>query len=116
MPSLACVEKSRYIEFVMPKNMKTMDAMKAARQMMGSTCVICFLCICVLAQMLGMPVTLFSLVASSDIFVESVSEDFSFPTTLPKPRAVHVRSPHTDFQSLPNLPVFVTSVFHPPQA
>lgn len=90
--------------------------MKAAHRMMGSTCVILFLCVCVLAQMLGIPVTLFSLMASSDVFLESVSEDFSFPPTVPRPRAAHARSPHTDLQSSIYLPVFVTSVFHPPQA
>jgi hypothetical protein len=91
--------------------------MKAAHRMMGSACVILFLCVCVLAQMLGMPVTLFSLMASSsDVFLESVSEDFSFPPTVPRPRAAHARSLHTDVQASIYLPVFVTSVFHPPQA
>jgi hypothetical protein len=83
--------------------------------MMGSTCMLLFLCVCVLPQMLGMPITFFSLVASSDVFTESVSEDFSFPPTVPKPRTPSVGGSSTERQSSPYLRVFVTSVFHPPQ-
>lgn len=114
-PPLAYLEKPRYSEFVMFKVMKTMNATEPAHRAMGSTCVILFLCICVLAQMLGMPVTLFSLVTSSDVFLESVSEDFSFPPTVLNPRASNVRSPHAELLSSINLPVLITSVFHPPQ-
>lgn len=52
---------------------------EVTHRMIGSTWLVLFLCACVLAQMLGMPITFFSLVASSDAFTESVSEDFSFP-------------------------------------
>lgn len=100
----------------MLRRMHILSAMTAQRWMTTSTCMILFLCVCVLTQMLGMPITLFSLVASSDVFLESVSEDFSFPTTVPKPRTSSAWILYTELQSSPYLPVFVTSVFHPPQA
>lgn len=103
----------RYIAYVMLRSSHTM---KVAHRMVASTCVVLFLCICVLAQMLGMPITLFSLIESTTVFTESVSEDFSFPVTEPKPRTSSVWSFYTERQSSPYLPVFVTSVFHPPQA
>lgn len=84
---------------------------------MSSNYLVLFLCVCVLAQMLGMPITFFSLVASSDAsLMESVSEDFSFPPTIPKPTTSSAWSSNLDRQSLPYVRVFVTSVFHPPQA
>lgn len=89
---------------------------EVTHRMIGSTWLVLFLCACVLAQMLGMPITFFSLVASSDAFTESVSEDFSFPPAVPKPRTSSAWSSHIERQSLPYLRVFVTSVFHPPQA
>jgi hypothetical protein len=65
--------------------------------------------------MLGMPISLFSLIASSEVFTESVSEDFSFPVAVPKPKASSVGTFHNERQLSRHLPVFVTSVFHPPQ-
>lgn len=74
-----------------------------------------FLCICVLSQMLGTPVTLIGLLTSS-ISVESVAEDFSIPPITPEPELAS----HSNFdekrEPVLHLPVFVTSVFHPPQA
>ncbi|MGE3976985.1 MAG: hypothetical protein AB7F94_05295 [Nitrospira sp.] len=91
--------------------------MKVTHRMMGSTCLVFLLCVCVLAQMLGMPISFFSLVASSDaVLMESASEDFSFPPTMPKPRTSSAWNTNMERQSSPYFHVFVTSVFHPPQA
>ncbi|HMS83731.1 MAG TPA: hypothetical protein PKD12_08775 [Nitrospira sp.] len=76
---------------------------------------ILFVCVCVLFQMLGAPVTLLGLLMS-DAPVESLSEDFSIPPIMPelgKPSRATV-SVYT--QLLRHLSVFSTSVFHPPQA
>ena len=111
--------KRRYIDFMMfgrTNTMNTMSAITTPHWMTASTCMILLLCICVLAQMLGMPMTFFSLLASSGVFLESVSEDFSFPPTVPKPRTPSAWISYTESQSSPYLPLFVTSVFHPPQA
>jgi hypothetical protein len=75
--------------------------------------VIC-LCVCVLSQMLGMPVTLGSLLCSSDMLSQPTAEEFSL---LPEPPRLDDRSRPcllTEVQPSPRVPVFVSSVFHPP--
>jgi len=76
---------------------------------------VALLCVCVLGQMLGMPVTLIGLLTSSDMLVEPVSEDFSLIPVLPEPGIAGSSRTHAEVQSSLYLPVFVTSVFHPPQ-
>ena len=81
----------------------------------GLLSVIVVLSFCVLAQMLGLPVTMLALVNSSDILMESVSEDFSLTSEVPElglSVSSHIRA---IIQPSVHLPVFVTSVFHPPQ-
>lgn len=73
------------------------------------------LCVCVLGQMLGMPVTLMGLLTSPDMLAESVSEDFSLTPVLPEPGILGSSRIHAEVQPSFYLPVFVTSVFHPPQ-
>lgn len=81
----------------------------------GLFAVVVLLCFCVLAQMLGMPVTMLALVTSADILMESVSEDFSLTPVMPEPGTSGSSSVHAVGQPAVHLPVFVTSVFHPPQ-
>lgn len=76
---------------------------------------VAFLCVCVLGQMLGMPVTLIGLLTSSDVLAESVSEDFSLTPVLPEPEMPGSSRIHAEVRPSFYLPVFVTSVFHPPQ-
>jgi hypothetical protein len=45
---------------------------------------------------------------------ESVSEDPSVPTSTPNPEVSQVYSFLEDFYSVHRLPIFPTSVFHPP--
>jgi hypothetical protein len=73
-----------------------------------------FVCLCVVFQMLGAPVTLLGLL-TSDTPVESLSEDFSIPPIMPEPGKPSRSSVSVDIQSLRHLPIFSTSVFHPPQ-
>ncbi len=70
-------------------------------------------CICVVSQMLGAPVTLLGLL-TSDTPAESFSEDFSLPMTT-EPGTPSPSSLHAEFQPSFHLPIFSTSVFHPPQ-
>jgi len=79
-------------------------------------CVAVFLCICVLSLMLGTPISLSSLLISSDILTESVSEGFSVPPIVPEPGIPSAYRMPLEFQPSSHLPIFVTSVFHPPQA
>ena len=73
-----------------------------------------FVCLRVVFQMLGAPVTLLGLL-TSDTPVESLSEDFSIPPSTPEPGRPN-RSRFTgETQSLPYVLVLSTAVFHPPQ-
>lgn len=70
---------------------------------------------CVVAHMLGTPVTLTSLL-STDGAMESVSEDLSIAQAMPETR---LTSNLVLYEKLdPSLyhPIFGTSVFHPPHA
>ena len=81
----------------------------------GLAFLIVCLCICVMSQMLGTPLTLIGLL-TSDIPVESVSEDFSIPPISPEPESASRSGLHEKGEPVLHLSVFVTSVFHPPQA
>lgn len=81
----------------------------------GTMCVVLLLSGCILAQMLGAPITLSSLLASPDLLSESVYEGFSLPSMIPEPEISGPRFLHAEFQSAQYLSIFLTSVFHPPQ-
>ncbi len=74
-----------------------------------------FLCVCVLSQMLGTPITLVSLLTSADLLTESVSEeDFSIPVRDFDVGTPSQLRPHIALQPSYNPPAFQTSIFHPP--
>jgi hypothetical protein len=73
-----------------------------------------FVCICVVSQMLGAPVTLLGLL-TSDTPAESLSEDFSIPPITLELDVSSRSSFYAEFQPSPQLPIFPTAVFHPPQ-
>ncbi len=74
---------------------------------------VCMVCLCVVFQMLGAPVTLLGLLIS-DTPVESLSEDFSIPPIMPEPGRPHRSGFYTVTQPSRYLPIFSTAVFHPP--
>lgn len=78
------------------------------------TALICFVCLCVLSQMLGAPVTLLSLL-TSDTPVELLSEDFSILPLTPVPVAPSRSTSYAEFEPSFHIPIFSISVFHPPQ-
>lgn len=77
--------------------------------------IVSILCFCVFAQMLGMPGSLIDLLPLSDTAVTSVSEDVSLSPLVLEPGIAGLSLPRVLIQSSLNLPVLVTSVFHPPQ-
>ena len=83
----------------------------------GLACLVVFLCICVVIQMLGLPVTFLSLL-NEDMLLKSdpISEDFSGLSTTPHPQSPGFLSLITEHQFKLTLPVLVTVVFHPPSA
>ena len=81
---------------------------------LGVACLVLFLCLCVIVQMLGVPVTLLALL-TSDSPIESLSADFSIlPITL-NPGTLSRSAFCMEFQGLVYLPIFSTSIFRPPQ-
>lgn len=78
-------------------------------------CLVLLLCICVVTQMLGVPITLLGLL-DSDRFLESEqsSEDPSALTSTPEPERPSFLHFFTEPNTGPHLPVVLTSVFRPP--
>ena len=76
-------------------------------------CLVSFLCLCVVFQMLGVPVTLLALLAS-DSPIESLSEDFSILPVILEPRTFNRIALYVEFQRLVYLPIFSTAIFRPP--
>jgi hypothetical protein len=72
-----------------------------------------FVCICVVAQMLGAPVTLID-VLTLELPGESVSEDFSVPPVTPEPALATQARLSENVDSLRYLPILTVAVFHPP--
>lgn len=83
-------------------------------QRMDATWIVLSLCICVLVQMLGLPVTLLSLFTASDMLTESVFEDPSVLPPVPELLPSSVLRLSVVWYSMPALPVLAISVFHPP--
>jgi hypothetical protein len=108
--SLVQKQKQRYI-FVM---CSTSEIIRDPYQTMVSVCVVFFLCVCILSQMLGAPVTLISLLASDDRSMGAVSEDSSLLPTVPDLWMLRRLCIYIELQPSLHLPVFATSVFHPP--
>ncbi len=87
---------------------------RLSEQGVGVVCLISLLCLCVVFQMLGVPVTLLALL-TSDSPIESLSEDFSILPIMLKPRAPDHIAFSVEFQRLIYLPIVSISIFRPPQ-
>lgn len=79
----------------------------------GVAVLVLFVCICVVSQMLGTPVTLIE-VLTSELPGESVSEDFSVPPVTPEPDLTTQARLYENVDALQHLPILAISVFHPP--
>lgn len=72
------------------------------------------LCLFVLVQMLGVPVTLLDPFEPADTQSVSVLEGFSVPSSLPQLTPSFETDTATDTQPSVHLPVLVSVLFHPP--
>ena len=65
---------------------KALSTLRSSCWTRGVACLIILLCICVVTQMLGVPVTLIGLL-NADVLTKSepISEDYSTPSTVPEP-------------------------------
>jgi hypothetical protein len=83
---------------------------------LGKVCMalIMLLCLFVVVQMLGVPVTLLNPVEAADSLTVSVSEGFSIPSSIPQPTLAVNTDPVTDGQSSIHTPVLASTLFRPP--
>jgi len=91
-----------------------MKTLTSSGQRTGSRWIVLFLCVSVLAQMVGMPMTLLSLLTTSDVLAESGSEDPSMLPQVPELRPFSAPHLRVDGHTISHLPVLAASVFHPP--
>lgn len=83
---------------------------------LGKACkvMVMVLCLCVMVQMLGVPVTLLNPVEAADTLAVSVSEGFSVPSSLPHLTPSFETVPVTDGQPFMHVPILASALFHPP--
>jgi len=72
------------------------------------------LCMCVMMQMLGVPVTLLHAADVSDTIAASVLEGFSVPPTLPQLVMSSESNPCAEIDSLECVTAFASTLFRPP--
>ena len=80
----------------------------------GSIFLVCALCLCVLSQMLGVPVTLLDAAGTSDHLAGSVLEGFSILPAIPQLLVSTVFIFLINARVFVHAPAFATAVFHPP--
>ena len=71
------------------------------------------LCLFIMVQMLGVPVTLLNPLEAADTLAASVLEGFSVPSSLPQLRHSFETVPVTDGQPSMQVPVFASVLCHP---
>ncbi|NOT22860.1 MAG: hypothetical protein HOP22_09060 [Nitrospiraceae bacterium] len=72
------------------------------------------LCLCIVVQMLGVPMTLLSPVGTVDTIAVSTSEGFSVPSSIPQLTPSVEMVPVIDAQPSVHVPVLDSTLFHPP--
>jgi len=84
------------------------------RRSCGVLLMVLCLCICVIAQMLGVPTTLLSPAGSADLLGSSVLEGFSVLPQVPEALVAVTFVAVWSFLSAMHVPVMASAVFHPP--
>ena len=90
------------------------NSITRARSRGVRTVVILLLCLSVLMQMLGVPVTLLSPALSLDTLDAAVLEGFSIPPTVPQLMRSSETVSVTDAQPSVHVPMLASALFHPP--
>lgn len=72
------------------------------------------LCLCIVVQMLGVPVTLLSPVGTVETLSASASEGFSVPSSIPQLTPAIEMVLVTDSPPSVHIPVLASTLFHPP--
>jgi hypothetical protein len=83
---------------------------------LGTMCLamVMLLCLCVVMQMLGAPVTLLNPLDAADNLATSVMEGFSVPSSLPQLMLSGETVLVSQTQPSVHVPVLASALFHPP--
>lgn len=83
---------------------------------LGRTCMamVMLFCLCIMAQGLGVPMTLPNPTEAADSLAVSVSEGFSVPSSLPQLTPSVEMAQVIDAQPSIHVPVLAVAPFHPP--
>jgi hypothetical protein len=86
------------------------------KSLIGKACmaIVMLLCLVVLIQTLGVPVTLLNPVEPADTQRVSILEGFSVPSSLPTLKSLFETGTARDAQPSIQLPVLTSVLFHPP--
>lgn len=90
------------------------NCFKESRNGKAYMTIVMLLCLSILVQMLGVPVTLLNPFEPADTQSVSVLEGFSVPSSLPQLTPSFGTDTATDTQPSVHLPVLVSVPFHPP--
>ena len=82
----------------------------------GSPCMamVMLVCLCVLIQLLGMPIILLSPLDAADHLATSFIEGFALPSSLPQPLRSIDSTPVTEVYLSVHAPILASAMFHPP--
>lgn len=89
---------------------------QSKKHRLGKACMamVLLLSLCVLVQMLGVPVTLLNPMEATDTLADSVSEGFSVPSSHPQLILSFRKISAIDDQPSMNVLVLASAMFHPP--
>ena len=90
------------------------NCFKESRKGKACMAIVMLLCLSILVQMLGVPVTLLNPFEPADTQSVSVLEGFSVPSSLPQLTSSFETDTVTDTQPSVHLPVLASVLFHPP--
>src|ERR1043165_3021821 len=82
----------------------------------GNPCMamVILVCLCVLIQLLSMPITLLSPLDATDHLATSFIEGIALPVSLPQLMRSVDSTPVTEVSLFAHAPVLASSMFHPP--
>ena len=83
---------------------------------LGTPCMamVMLVCLCVLIQLLGIPITLLSPLDAADRLATSFIEGFALPSSLPQPLRSIGSTLITEVHISVHAPILASAMFHPP--
>ncbi len=91
-----------------------MPCMRVERLQLLARFVCLLLCLCVLMQMLGVPISLWSPADMADVYGASILEGYAVPPLLPESSQPQRGVPLREQDDASRVPLLDHSLFHPP--